>query len=175
MGGALAVALPGTLILLGYSDEVVALTAIIAVAALTMSVSELLPPHSRGLQWIGLNAALGVVGRTVISSIVLLLVFLGRPVTELVAVDIPVLTLIATIGTLALLRRRGYGLERPDAPTVRAIVTGSLPFVLGGAAMVVYGQINTLLLGWLAIPDWLAGMASACAYSARPYSSQLPC
>lgn len=165
MGGlGLAVALL-LLAVMGYDADTRRLVLLVGLAGVAGALAELASAGFQGLQWMGLDSLVGIVSRLLGAGATLALVFGQRPVEEIAAIGIP-LALLQLAVQLAYLWRRGYRFGRPSLRLTRTIVSESQPFLLAGVCLVLYSQINPLLLSrladeravaWFAVPTRLLG------------------
>ena len=140
---------PTALLISGYSNDIIFIVIIMGISSIISSLSEFLGAVLQGLGWMGRRAAIGVLNRLAVTGGTLALVLAGRGVVEMVGIGIPVE--LATLALLLVLFHRwGYRLARPSLVMIRHILAGSTSFLLSGICLVVYSQLNILLLNHLA-------------------------
>lgn len=134
---------------LGYPAETLALVALMGIASLLATFVDLVGAIYQGLQWMSLQARALIAGKVLGAAATLALVFWQRGIVEITAVGVPLALAQAAIIGLPLWRR-GYRAIRPRWSMMRGIVTGSMPLLLSDLCLLVYAEMNTVLLRQLA-------------------------
>lgn len=147
--GICAVPLGGYVALTANDETFAWIMILMGVGALILAWSDTIITTFIGLERMSTPAVVHVASRFVNAAAVLLLIGLGGNVYGIVGIDV-----IASAGALVILLWRFHrfgriGLRGWLAHTPR-IVRNSLPFMTGGAALVLYRQIDVLVIAWAA-------------------------
>jgi O-antigen/teichoic acid export membrane protein len=157
--GALAAALAvGFVWLAGYDELTKQIVYVLSAVTIVGAFANTLGSALQGLQRMRWLTASMVTGRLLQSAFVAALLLNGYGPLEVAAATFVATSVGLSVSAFAL--RRDFRAAQPiKAATVRALLTGGLPFFLWQAALVVYGQIDFVLLSILsgdAVVGWYA-------------------
>ena len=168
----LAAALAVAITLLTGWDAVTRLTVyVLCTLILVDSLNTVVFGTLQGYHWMKAIAISQVVGKVVYSVVVVLVVLRGGGPVEVAAVSVITAAPGLLIGVVAL-RRRMPLRARIHWTTVWSVIGGGLPFFVWQASLVVYGQIDFVLLAFMT-RDAVVGWYSA-AYRIVAIPSFIP-
>ena len=156
LGAALLCA--GIVNLTGEDDVTKAIVYVLSAGMIVVSLANTFGAALQGLQRMRALAVSMVIGKLLYAGLVAALLFAGFGVVEVAIASLLSSLMGATVGAIAL-GRTATATRDVTPSTLRRVVTGGIPFFVWQAALVVYGQIDFVLLSLMttdAVVGWYA-------------------
>jgi O-antigen/teichoic acid export membrane protein len=142
----------------GYDEQTRAVLYVLSLGIVVNAISGVVFGSLQGLQQMKIMAITNVLSKVGYAALAAVLMFGGAGPFELAAGYVMVSVLVLALATVVLLRYVKPTFE-VDLKLCRAILLGGLPFFVWQAALLIYGQIDTILLSFLAsdaVVGWYA-------------------
>jgi O-antigen/teichoic acid export membrane protein len=144
--------------IVGYDELTRSVLYVLSLGIIINAVSGVVFGTLQGLQEMKVLAISNVMGKLGFAGMAAVLLFGGAGPLELAAAYLIISTLVLGISALVLLRHVRPAIEF-DWRLCRTVLLGGLPFFVWQAALLIYGQIDTVLLSFLAsdaVVGWYA-------------------